>query len=1387
MRNTYLLSIIILLSLASVQWMQAQPYTIKRLGVEDGMSSNYVVDVAQDRKGYIWIATESGLNRFDGQQFNTYTKNNSGLGGNELNAVLADPVEDKVWIGTQRDGLCHFDYDTESISCITSENSNMLSNDITHLSVAANGGIWVTHYHWGVDYYDQKTKTFTPYSSKNVKDLWGNFWVSCEDGKGNLYIGHHQRGLSIVSLKKRTARNYQHDPNNPSSIPGNEVHALCIDDRQNVWVGTDQGLALFDPLTEKFLTFKHIDGNENSLISDQVQDIKQMKDGTLWIGTNMGGVSILNLQKNAFISSEDAHFSNITVTNDNHGLSGPNARSLIQDSFGNIWIGNYRGGMDFISYAQPIFNTIAYAVEQQEKTKNKQVWGLWADRENQIWLGGERELGVYQKGKKTWTFPLHEPLLHPQTHINVIHEDRKQRLWLGAYKNGVLLYNPKDRTITRIGDKASEALDVCCFYEDTDGKIWIGTQTGIYSSSGEGKELAYEKELTEQAPDVMVHGIWKDKSGRLWVGTFGKGVAVIDMRHHKQILNLTTPNGFPSNAVNSMMADSRQRIWVATRDGIIVFRDSSQPEKFEVFGAKEGLENTQVRAIQEDHDGHIWISTNGGISRLDEKAKRFFNYNHHDGVPMGDFMDGSTCVSPDGILYFGSQNGACYFNPRELSSPRDASPVTITQFFIYNKQMENKETELPIPTTLGKVELPYDQNTFKLSFNVLDYTQSSQLEFAYMLEGLDNAWYNTQGDNQVTFRNLPHGKYVFKVKTRFRNQAWDDNVATLIVNINPPLWLTWYAKSFYVLLFVLALYALLRFYKRKLDLESSLEVERKKSQNEQELNNERLRFYTNITHELRTPLTLILGPLEDLLSDGTLSPKHANKISIIHDSATRLLNLINRILEFRKTETQNRRLSVAKGNLAQLVQEVGLRYKELNPNNKVNYHIHIETEETELFYDADMMTIILDNLLSNAAKYTSEGDITLALRSVEENGIKYTEISVSDTGHGIDEEALPHIFDRYYQAKSKFQASGSGIGLALVKGLSELHEGVLKVESKPEEGTTFTLRLLSENTYPNAGHAQKIEAKKRVTAEGSGTKMVSGTEAVSEAKVEATSKAESKEAISPSSSSSSSSSPSILPPEEGKILVLVVEDNDDIREYIRSSFADTYEVITAKDGKEGWELAQAHIPNIIVSDVMMPVMDGIELCRLVKDDMRTSHIPVILLTAKDSLQDKEEGYASGADSYLTKPFSAKLLHSRIHNLLEARRKIASLLALADTPPKQESAVSSLNKLDNEFLQKITQIIEGNLEMEKMDIAFIADKMCMSHSTLYRKIKGLTEMSANEFIRKVKMRKGVDFLMSGQYTISEIAYMIGFSSVAYFRQCFKDEYGVSPSDYVKQRQ
>lgn len=1347
---THLRITCILCLLAIIGAASAQRHSISHFGVENGLSNNYILSLAQDRKGYIWIATESGLNRFDGRQFTVYNKNNSGLSSNELNALLADPVEDKVWIGTQRDGLCCFDYATETITALKSPDDGLISNDIPYLAAAADSGIWITHYHMGVQHFDPKRNVFRNYDRSSIPHLPWGCWTAMEDGRGNLYIGHVKDGLSIVDTKRKTLRNFRHRAGDPSSLPGDEVYSLCIDRDKNVWVGTNQGAALFRPATDKFISFKHRKGDAQSLLPGTVMDIKQMKNGNIRFATNMGGISVLDLQSNTFTDARNIRFSNITVTNDEYGLTGAYVRRLLQDSFGNLWIGSYRDGLDFISHEPNIFNRLHYTAEKQGKSRYKQVWSLCLDHKGQLWMGGESELAVSKQGEQLRIIPLPTSTLHPHAYVRAIHEDRQHRIWVGTWEAGLFYYEPEKRRFTSISKEGLPA-DVRCLSEAPDGKLWIGTRTGVYSYHHE--KLMSEEELNAQLTDLLVQDICRDAHGRLWVGTFGKGVFIFTPQG-KLLLNHQKGNGFPSNAVNAFTTDSQGRIWAATREGAVLFADTGRPENYTIFGSDEGLRNTQVRAIHEDRNGTVWMSTNAGISRLDEQRKTCYNYDHRDGIPLGDFMDGASVSDGNGTLYFGSQNGTCYFDPSSLSAMRIVAPVTITGFFVYSKQTESKDIETSLPLAAGEIGLPYNQNTFKISFNVLDYTQSSQVEFAYMMEGLEDVWYSTQGENQVTFRNIPPGDYTFKVKTRLRNQEWEEKVATLPITISPPFWLAWYTKLLYFFVAAAFVYIIIGFYKRKLDLESSLEVERKNSRNKQELNDERLRFYTNITHELRTPLTLILGPLEDLLSDGSLSPKHANRISIIHDSAARLLNLINSILEFRKTETQNRKLSVARGDLSKLVQEIGLRYKELNRNPKVDFHVRIDTEDTLLFFDADMLTTILNNLLSNAAKYTSEGDITLSLSSLELGGVKYTEISISDTGHGIAEEALPHIFERYYQANSKYQASGSGIGLALVKGLADLHEATLEVSSRLEEGTTFRLRLLTDNFYPNALHTDKHPSNEETGNTTDNPLPEENTEAEE-------------------------------PSEDTRPLLLVVEDNPDIREYIRQSLSDDFDILTAEDGSEGWTSAQERIPNIIVSDIMMPVMDGIQLCRLVKDDIRTSHIPVILLTAKDSLHDKEEGYTAGADSYLTKPFSAKLLHSRINNLLEMRKKMAASLtaAIPHTEPVAETT-ESLNPLDNEFLQRITKIIEDNLEMEKMDIAFIADKMCMSHSTLYRKIKGVTDMSANEFIRKVKMRNGLRLLLSERYSISEISYMTGFSSVAYFRQCFKNEFGMAPSEYLK---
>jgi signal transduction histidine kinase/ligand-binding sensor domain-containing protein/DNA-binding response OmpR family regulator len=1303
--------------------------------VEDGLSNNYVKDIVQDRQGCLWVATVSGLNCFDGRTFTVYNNINSALPGNALNALLYDEADNRLWIGSIS-GVCVFDCSTKTFENIPAPEGVTLSN-VVGLTKAADGGIWMVNHDDGIVHYNPETKVFNSYTDKTVKGLKNANWCAFDDGRGNLYAGHSQEGLSIVDLKNRTARHFEHQTGNPRSLPANSVYSICTDHSGNIWIGTKQGLSLFNQKTADFLNFKHEPDNPRSLIADPVYCVREMADDMLWIAHDIGGISILDLSNITFQNPENVKFFTLSAESDENALSSNNIRNLLQDSFGNIWIGNYGSGLDFISHTPPAFQTLPYAVNRGFTLKNKPVFSIYEDRDRQLWLGSENELALFKNNRLVQTYDISPYSSRLHTQIFAMAGDDDGNILLGLYDDGLLKFNSATHRFERITLDIKN-VDIITFFKDND-RIWIGTEYGIYTYTD--KTVEKQENINALLPDKSVYGILRDRQGNLWVATYGGGVAIFNTEN-QLITTLNRESGFCSNDINSLYIDCKGGVWIATRDGLGYIKDTESPDKFELYNHRMGLKDNFIRAIHEDSGGNIWISTNSGISLWNIQTAKFANYDFHDGVPTGNFIEGATCLTAESTLYFGSLGGVCFFNPAEMAKNRKVAPVQIISV-----TPDRHEKGIYSYTKEGFI-LPYNQNTFRISFSVPDYSQNGQVEYACLMENLDNEWHNTQGENQVTFRNVTPGKYTFKVRARLRNQEWDErHTATMNILISPPVWRTWYAKTLYVIMSMLLIYGVIRFYKRRLDLESSLEIEKRNNLNEQELNRERLRFYTNITHELRTPLTLIIGPLEDLLNDRKLPDCYNSGIKLIHDNATRLLNLINQILEFRKTETQNRRLVVARGDLGRLVTEIGLRYKELNRNKKVRFRISIETDRTILYFDSEIIITILNNLLSNAVKYTPEGEISLTLSSVDDKGETYTEIRVSDTGYGISPEDLPRIFDRYYQARSKHQASGTGIGLALVKSLSDLHGAVLSAESKEDEGTTFRFRILTDNTYADSLHREEKPV------------------AIIEQEPEENITEESKDS---------------LP------VILVIEDNDDIRNYIIHSLSAQYKILPAVNGKEGLETAQKHIPDIIVSDIMMPEMDGIELCRRVKEDLRTSHIPVILLTAKDSIQDKEEGYESGADSYLTKPFSSKLLHTRINNLLESRRKLAQqiLSQAGSIKPEKKVPTPGINKLDEEFLQKTTAIIEENISNDNLNLAFLTAQFNMSQSTFYLKIKALTGISPNKFIRKIRLRNSVKLLMTGKYNVSEAADESGFKDMGHFRECFREEYGMTPTEYLK---
>lgn len=1343
---------IALLLLLSVKVAAQQPYDISSLGLKEGLSNNHVVSIAQDKRGFLWFATEDGLNFFDGIRFIPYYKaeesDDTSITGNELNCIMDDPADSTLWICTQRAGLNAYHYGTDRFTAYRHDDSDpnsLITDDITKVIGDGNGGLWVTTYWKGIDHFDKATSRFTHYNTSTVPGMGSNhIWSVADGGDGNLYIGHVDKGFSILSVKERRARNYVHDPHDPHSLPGNEVMCVYRDVNGNIWVGTDNGLALFNPETNSFIRYTDPAGR----LRHRIYDLHQF-DNKLWIAMEFGGIAILDLsqhipQQQRFMPP---YLYVINEGDDGHGLSNSSIRCLFQDSFGNIWAGSWGGGIDFIRRDMPLFN--AHIASPFPSTGNnlssKIASSVCIDRDRRLWIGtngGGINLFDHGQRKAIYNFDRESPTGNT---VQASLCDSQGGLWFGLFFGGIVALNPtvsllpspegidrgdfKPFPLEEGSDEASAA-DVRSFFEDVEaGVIYVGTSNGIYLIDRDRKRVMQHHDKENN----LVRSVVKASNGNIWVGFYGSGLGLYDSLFcDKKLFNVQSR--FPSNTINHIFEDSRHRLWVATGEGLVCFPDLNDTT-YTVYQRRNGLANAHIQAITEDRDGNIWVSTNCGISCLIDGGT-IKNYDYHDNVPMGSFCRGSVARGPDGDICFGSINGLCFFSPEYVLQERKAPKALITD-------VEN-----------------YTPNSLCIRFGILNYALVSQVEYAYRLRGLDDAWQALAG-NSVTFRNLPYGKYRLQVRTRLRNQLWSGETTSTEIRITPPLWLTWWAKTIYVLMGAAILFFIIHAYNKRLYAESLYKVERQRHEHEQELNNERLRFYTNITHELRTPLTLIIGPLEDLQRENTLPQKERQTIDVIHQSALRLLALINQLLEFRKIETQNKRLSVSRGNIVALVRETAMKYRELNRNHDVEICLDIQQPDITIYFDREVMQMILDNLITNAMKYTPAGNITVGVGTHRQDDTSVTEIYVSDTGHGIKPEAVPYIFDRYYQEQGLHQASGTGIGLSLVKSLVALHKGKIFVESTPEQGSRFTVQL--PNGLPQNPPSQ-VELKKSSPL---------GEDLGEAGKLS----------------------------EAGIPILLVVEDNPDICDYVSGAFADSFEVSTAHDGKAGLEAALRLIPDIIVSDIMMPQMDGVTLCSRLKKDVRTSHIPIILLTAKDTLSDKETGYQAGADSYITKPFSAGLLRSRIDNLLQQRANLArhfiETLASPDSSlrsaevmydvsagGRQETAGSGV---EVSFLQKINHLIEERLSLDKIDINYLSDKMCMSSSTLYRKMKALTGLSTNEYVRKVRMKYALQYLLEGRYSVSEIAFKVGFSNLLYFRQCFKEEYGCTPSDYLKQSQ
>lgn len=851
-----------------------QKYEVKKLDIEQGLSNNYVVGITEDRKGYMWFATESGLNRFDGKKFAIYKRknNNAGLSGNSLNKIFSDDKDDFVYVATQRDGLNRVNTLTGEVTHYKNDPLNphsIITNDITDIAPAANGGLWIATFYRGVQFFDREKQTFSHFNKKIYPALGSDLvWTVKEDNDSNLYIGHVDAGLSILSLKTKKVKNLRHSKLNANSLPSDVVRAVLIDNHENIWIGTDNGLALYQKDNDRFIVFKHNAHNPNSLPSNSIYSLTLLKDGKLAIGTEKGGLSLLDIHKQMFLDTDQISLDHVTYSDDRGGLSNSTVRSVYQDSFGNIWMGTYGGGINFIGHRGNYFHTWTYSPFQNKSTvlSNPVAWGITNDLHGKVWIGTDGGgINIFDENRRIKQLNSKNSIIKDDAIIAAM-RDRDGLMWFGTFLGKVYVFD-QAYNIKHEFSTTERSADIRTFFQDNKGDILIGTTDGIYRYANNQVDNTLQKMKSPQRSFVLVRAISQDDKGNYYIGLFGQGIVILDNAYNV-IATHNTATGLPSNTINHLFKDSRGRIWASTSEGLVCFDNE---KKFTIIKDEQLNESLDVRASIEDDNGNIWLSRTGGISKYLPEKKQYFHYNYHYGVPIGDFMSGSVLKDIDGDLYFGSQNGVCFFDPTTVPTKLSLSETKITSFKVLNSNSSAVSSAIQIPVD-SSILLMHDQNTLDITFNILDYSLGPLVEYSYMLQGLEDSWYPVDGNN-IVFRNIPPGNYTLKIKSRVMDQAWSEDVLTQKIVIKPPFWWSWWSKTLYICVCLSIIITIFRFYKRKISLENTLLLEKLNHQHEQDLHEERIRFFTNITHELKTPLTLILGPLEDMSQDDELSQR----------------------------------------------------------------------------------------------------------------------------------------------------------------------------------------------------------------------------------------------------------------------------------------------------------------------------------------------------------------------------------------------------------------------------------------------------------------------------------------------------------------------------------
>lgn len=1324
----------------------AQDISFSRISINDGLSQSTVTSIAQDKTGNMWFATFDGLNKYDGYTFRTYrheSEDSTSIGSN-VARVLKTDRNGTLWIGTQT-GLSRYDEKMDCFQNYTfpkngqqSEVLSFIELDKEHLLVGTERGMMVFNtkqerivdnplnesmrnaravsmLKWdetifvgtdnGLFLYHMQQKTFKPYHPRleNVR-------IQCilKQTSSRLWVATEGAGLFLINPRNEHIKQYRHQATDKKSISSNYIRSLELDAQNRIWIGTFNDLNIYHEPSDSFTKYSHDLLDDSSLSQNSIRSIFHDNQGGMWLGTYFGGLNYYHPLKNRFRLIRQTPFVN--------SLSDNVISCMQEDKDKNLWIGTNDGGLNRLDY------------KTQKYTHYNMTSGSVDSR-----------------------------LL--SNNIKAVYIDEKNDLvFIGTHAGGMSMLNRKNDKMTHFITSNSELLDnnVYSILPINENELWIGTLNGLQRFDIRSRQFTnYHRDVDSK----YILTLYRDQKNRLWIGT-EKGLHIYTVNGNalNKIEQDWLPKELQHTHINCILENKRGEFWIGTRNGLYGILEGKR--QMTHYSTRVGLPNDVIHGILEDAFGRLWISSNKGLTCLVTETGKIKNFSATDRLQSDQFNNYAYLKTSSGDMYFGGIQGITVFRPELLmDNPHMPAPV-ITRLRLFNKQVrpgdETGILEKSIHLTKA-ITLKAGQSAFTLNFVVSNYISGKHNQFAYKLEGYDTDWYYSGEIHQVSYSNLPQGDYVFKVKAANNDGRWNETPTELKIKVLP----VWYKTTWAILLFILATGALIvfifRYFWIQKSMKAEIQMERIKQERTEELNQMKMRFFINLSHELRTPLTLILAPLQEVIQR-TTDRWTRNQLEHAHRNANRLLRIVNQLMDYRRAELGVFELKVAKINIHNLVKEQFIAYEKLARNRQINYIFTSEVEDMLCRADANYMELIINNLLSNAFKFTPEtGSIRVHLRLNNENLI----LEVTDSGTGIPSEKQEMIFERFYQVESEQTSSGSGIGLSLVKRLVELHHASITLRSALNEGSTFTISIpQSENAYKaeELCHTTQPCDNRQPLAAADNDFILLGEEA-SKAVLE----------------------------KENQIAkrgtLLIAEDNEEIRNYLRDGLSAYFEVLLATQGDEALELMKEHNVDVVLTDVMMPVMDGVKLTKAIKQNIRTCHIPVIILSAKTDIRDQLEVLQVGADDYIPKPFSMTVLNMKIQNQLRTRHRIFEHYSKSLEIEPQKI---SFNAMDEELLKRAMDIVTKNMDNIEFSADDFARDMNMSRSNLHLKLKAITGESTIEFIRKIRFKKACELLEDGRYTVAEVSTMVGFNTPSYFATSFKKYFGYLPTEYIKNR-